>query len=99
MMLDNFSIMMGLPIFVIVLIALAEVGGSVLILAGGFLDKTWMTRIGAMMFVPVMLGAISMVHWGLWSFVTSETHKMGSMEFQVVLLLVSLYLVVKGNKA
>jgi len=99
MMLESFSTMMGLPLFVAALVALAEVGGSILVLGGGFFNKTWMTRVGAMMFVPVMLGAITMVHWGQWNFVASETHKMGGMEFQVVLLLLSLYLVMKGNKS
>ena len=41
--------------------------------------------------VPVMLGAIFMVHWGRWSFSPTETHPMGGMEFQVVLLLIALF--------
>ena len=57
-----------------------------------------MTRIGALMVIPVLLGAIFMVHWGQWNnFVQTESHPMGGMEFQVTLLLVALYLLVKGN--
>lgn len=97
-MLEQFATMMGLPVFVALLVALAESVGGTLILVGGF-GKDWLTRLGAAMFIPVLLGAIFMVHWGQWSFVASETHPMGGMEFQVTLLLVSLYLVFRGNKA
>lgn len=40
-----------------------------------------------------------MVHRGQWSFVASESHPMGGMEFQVVLTLIALYFVAKGNDA
>ena len=49
------------------------------------------------MLISPMLGAIAMVHWPRWSFVASDTHPMGGMEFQVTLVLVSLYLLIKGN--
>jgi len=39
------------------------------------------------------------VHWGQWSFVPSASHPMGGMEFQVVLMLIMLYLVVTGNRS
>ncbi len=57
----------------------------------------WMTRLGALILMPMMLGAISLVHWGQWSFAPSETHPMGGMEFQVTLLLIALYFVLRGN--
>jgi putative oxidoreductase len=44
-------------------------------------------------------GGISLVHWGRWNFVPSETFPMGASEFQVSLLLISLYFVLKGNRA
>jgi putative oxidoreductase len=96
--LEGFASMMNLPYGVALLVALAEVGGAVFIVAGALISH-WLTRIGAAMFIPVMLGAIFMVHWPQWSFVPSESHPMGGMEFQVVLLLTSIYFVVKGNKA
>ena len=48
------------------LVALAEFGGGTLILIGGFgrtrvIDLN--TRVGAALNIPVMLGAIWMVHW------------------------------------
>ena len=86
----------------VLLVALAEAVGGALVLSGGFSKVTpaaaWLTRLGAIMLVPVMAGAIAMVHWGQWNFVPSQTHPMGGMEFQVVLLLVSLYFVVTGTR-
>jgi len=87
---------MHMPTFMIFMVATAETLGGLLVLLGGGM-KDWMTRLGALMLMPVMLGAIFMVHWPRWSFTPSDTHPMGGMEFQVVLLLVSLYLFVKGN--
>lgn len=96
--LAQFAEMMNLPIVVALLVALAETVGGILVLAGGF-GRDWLTRVGAAMFVPVMIGAVAMVHWPRWSFTPAEGFPMGGMEFQVVLMLISLYLVVKGNKA
>lgn len=95
--LGGFAGMMELPMSIAFLVALAEVGGGLLILLGGVMHD-WMTRIGGLMIVPVMLGAITMVHWGRWNFVPTENYPMGGMEFQVVLLLIALFFVFKGNK-
>jgi putative oxidoreductase len=89
--------MLGLPFVVALLVALAEVGGSVLLLVGGFLEQKWVTRLGAGLLVPVMVVAIAMVHWGQWSFLPSESHPMGGMEFQVALLAMQLYLIATGG--
>lgn len=94
--LPQLSQMMQLPVFVVLLVALAETVGSILILLGGFLWG-WITRLGALMQIPVMLGAIFMVHWGQWSFLPSQTHPMGGIEFQLVLLLIQLYFLIMGN--
>jgi len=88
--------MLGMPVFVLLLVALAETVGGALILAGGFF-KHWVTQIGALMLMPVLLGAIFIVHWGQWSFVASESHPMGGMEFQVSLLMISIYLFFNGK--
>lgn len=80
--------------------ALANVG-SVLVILGGFRNDVIFdlaTRIGAALNIPVMAGAIALVHWGRWNFVPTETHPMGGMEFQVTLVLLMLYLVITGNK-
>lgn len=93
-----FAGMMGLPIVVAWLVMLAEVGGAAGLIVGAF-GRDLLTRISAAAIIPVMLGAIVMVHWGQWNFAPSESHPMGGMEFQVVLLLIAAYFVVKGNKA
>ncbi len=95
---EQFAQMMNLSYTVALLVALAEFGGGVLILVGG-VTRSWVTRLGASFFVPVLIGAITMVHWGQWSFVANEAYPMGGSEFQVTLLLVSLYLLIKGNRA
>lgn len=94
--LGGFAEMTGMPVIVAALVALAEAGGAVLVLVGGFM-KDWMTRLGALAIIPVMLGAIFMVHWGQWAFMATETHPMGGMEFQVTLLLIAVFLAIRGN--
>ena len=96
--LEEFSQMMDLSISVALLVALAEFVGGILVLAGA-LTRDWVTRLGAAFLIPVMAGAIAMVHWGQWNFVASENFPMGGSEFQVTLLLISLYFVLKGNRA
>ncbi len=96
--LEGFAQMMNLSFGVALLVALAEVAGGTLVLAGGF-ARDWVTRLGAALLIPVMIGAIALVHWGQWSFVPSEGYPMGGSEFQATLLLISLYFLLKGNRA
>ena len=96
--LDQFAHMMNLSYLVALLVALAEFVGGILVAIGG-LTRDWVTRLGASLFIPVMAGAIALVHWGQWSFVPTESYPMGGSEFQVTLLLISLYFVLKGNRA
>jgi putative oxidoreductase len=93
---------MGHSFEVWALVALAEVAGGLGILLGGLLSGAIgdaITRLSGLAIVPVMLGAIVMVHWGRWNFVPSDTHPMGGMEFQVVLVLIGLFFVLRGNRA
>ncbi len=100
--LQGFSAMLSLSITQVFFVALAQVGGSLLVMIGGlsrehiFFDIV--TRVGAALNIPVMIGAITLVHWGQWNFVPSQTHPLGGMEFQVVLTLIMLYLVFAGNR-
>ncbi|MDN5697678.1 MAG: DoxX family protein [Rubrobacter sp.] len=96
--LGGMSEMMGMPVAVLLFVAVAETAGGALILAGGFLSDL-VTRLGALLIIPVMLGAIAMVHWPQWAFTPSESHPMGGMEFQVTLTLIALYFLIKGNSA
>ena len=96
--LEGFSQMMDLSISVALLVALAEMVGGILVLAGA-VTRDWVTRLGAALLIPVMAGAIALVHWGQWNFVPNANFPMGGSEFQVTLLLISLYFVLKGNRA
>ncbi|MGH8496197.1 MAG: DoxX family protein [Gammaproteobacteria bacterium] len=88
----EFASGMGFPIVLGWLVVLAELGCGILVLLGGFLQD-WMTRLGALLGMIIMVGAISLVHWpNGWSVME------GGMEFQVVLLLIGLYLLIKGNR-
>ena len=101
MNLEGFAQMLPISYFAVVLVALAETGGGLLVLLGGFRDDAvsdLATRIGAALNIPVMIGAIVLVHWGRWNFLPSETHPMGGIQFQTVLILIMLYLVITGNR-
>lgn len=96
--LAEFAQMTQLPVFIALLVALAELGGGLLIVFGAAMG-TWVTRAGALMIIPVLLGAIFMVHWGQWHFMPTPTHPMGGMMFQVTLLMLALYFFIRGNDA
>lgn len=99
---DGFAGMMGLPLAIAAAVAVAEVLAGAGIIAGATVNGRvgdLVTRLAGLAVVPVMLGAIAMVHWGQWSFVASESHPMGGMEFQVVLLLTGVYFILRGNDA
>ena len=90
--------MMGMPVFMVGLLAAAETVGALLVLVGG-LGWDWMTRLGGLLIVPIMLGAIFMVHLQHgWNSVNMGSGNMGrGMEFQFTLLMIALYLLVVGN--
>jgi len=99
--LEGFAEMLPISYLQVVLVAAAETGGGLLVLLGGFRDDPaadLATRIGAALNLPVMIGAIAIVHWGQWNFVPTETHPMGGFEFQAVLTLIMLYFVIAGNR-
>ena len=79
-------------------VAPAAIIGGVGLLAGAALRLDWLSRLAALATVPVLLGAVVMVHWGQWSFVFTETHPMGGMKFQVLLLLMALHFAL-GDRA
>ncbi len=99
---SGFAEMLPISFLQVILVAAAEFFGGLLILAGGLSNGRLFdaaTRVGAAMHIPVLIGAIALVHWGRWNFVPTESHPMGGFEFQAVLLLMTLYLVVVGNDA
>lgn len=98
--LEGFAQMLPISYLQVVLVAAAETGGGLLVLLGGLGNdrlSDLATRIGAALNLPVIIGAIALLHWGRWNFVPSESHPMGGFEFQAVLILIMLYLVAVGN--
>lgn len=90
--------MMNLPLMIAWLVTLAEVGGGIGLIVSGFkFGPVWLNRLSGLVLIPVMLGAIALVHWPRWSFVPSDSHPMGGMEFQVVLLLVAAWFALGGG--
>ncbi len=85
--------MMGMPVAVVWLLALAEVTAGVMLVAGAF-GKEILTRLGALIVIVVMVGAIAMVHAKNGFNVMT-----GGMEFQILMLVSGLYLAAKGNDA
>ena len=99
--LEGFAQMLPISYLQVVLVAVAETAGGLLILLGGVRGgavSELATRVGAALNIPVVIGAIALVHWGRWNFVPSESHPMGGFEFQAVLLLVMLFLLITGNR-
>jgi putative oxidoreductase len=93
---SGFAEMMGLPVFVAALVTFAEVAGGLGIIIGG-IGKELITRLAALAMIPVLLGAIFMVHGPRWNFVPAEGFPMGGMEFQIVLTLMASYFLIVGN--
>jgi putative oxidoreductase len=85
--------MMGMPVAVVWLLALGEVAAGILLIAGAF-GKELLTRLGALIVIVVMVGAIAMVHAKNGFNVMN-----GGMEFQLLMLVTGLYLAAKGNDA
>ena len=93
---EGFSQMMGMPFGIAALVTFAELAAGIGIILGGFKSEL-ITRLATLAMIPVLLGAIFMVHWGRWSFTPAEGFPMGGMEFQVVLLMSAVYFLIMGN--
>lgn len=95
---EGLAEMMGMPVFIVYLLGVAEVLGGLFILLGGF-GQDWATRVAGLIFSVVMLGAIFMVHLQHgWNSINMGGGNEGKgMEFQVLILFVSLFLAFRGN--
>jgi putative oxidoreductase len=85
--------MMGMPVAVVWLLALGEVAAGIMLIAGAF-GRDILTRLGGLIVIVVMIGAIAMVHAKNGFNVMN-----GGMEFQLLMLVTGLYLAAKGNDA
>jgi len=93
--------MLGLPVSLVLMVGIAEVLAGIGAIVGGLQNvakRELITRLSGLAATPVLLGAITMVHWPRWSFVATESHPMGGMEFQVVLLGVALFFLLGAKK-
>ena len=88
---DGFAEMMNLPVVVAWLVGLGELAVGALLIVGA-LTKPVLTRLGGLIAVVIMLGAIFMVHIGKGWDVNA-----GGAEFAAILLAVGAYFAVKGN--
>ena len=94
--------MMGIPVFIFTLVAIAEVLAGLGAIVGGlpnFSKNDLVTRLAGLAAAPVMLGAIFMVHFPRFSFVPTEEFPMGGFEFQLLLLGIAMYFMLTGNPA
>jgi len=92
--------MMGMPVFLLALVAVAEVLAGIGAIVGGlpnFSKNDLVTRLAGLAAAPVMLGAIFMVHFPRFSFVPTEEFPMGGFEFQLLLLGVAISFIFSGN--
>lgn len=96
-MTGDVSAMMGMPFAMVLILGLAEIGGALLMLWGG-LGTEWATRLAGLIFTVIMIGAIVMVHaqYG-WNSINMGNNGGRGMEFQVLIIAVSLLYAIKGN--
>ncbi len=91
-----FAEAMALPVAIAGLVAIIEIAAGTLLLLGA-LTNGWITRAGAALSAVILIGAILMVHWGQWHFMPSVSHPTGGMEFQITLLGLAIYWLIRGN--
>ena len=73
-------------------VALAEIAAGAALIVGAF-GKEFLTRLGGLIVIIIMIGAIGMVHFkNGWNVMN------GGMEFQVLMLAVGLYFASRGNE-
>ena len=82
---------MGMPVPMIWAVALAEIVAGAALIIGAF-GKDVLTRLGGLIVIVIMIGAIALVHAkNGWNVMNS------GMEFQVLMLGVGLYFASRGN--
>jgi putative oxidoreductase len=89
---DGFAQGMGLPLPVAWLVALGEVGAGLALIGGAVLARDILTRLGGLLVIVIMIGAIFMVHLKNGFSVSNSGY-----EFQLLMLVTGLYFLLKGN--
>jgi len=96
-MAGDVAAMMGMPMVMVLMLGIVEIGGALLLLWGGF-GPEWATRLAGLMFTVVMIGAIAMVHAQFgWNSINMGDNGGRGMEFQVLIIATSLLYAFKGN--
>ena len=94
--------MAGIPVWLWLVVGAAEVVIALMLVSGGAMRSAvghLTTRLAGLGVAAISLGAIVLVHWGRWSFTPSESHPIGGMEFQTLMLCLGLFLAIRGNRA
>lgn len=74
--------------------------GFILAIAGRHALGDLVTRLAGLAIIPVMLGAIFMIHWSKgFHFMPRDGTPIGGFSYQFMLLMVALYFLAKGNSA
>lgn len=89
---EAFSQSMGMPPVIAWLVALGELAAGVALIGGALLSREILTRLGGLIVVIIMIGAIGMVHLKNGFNVMN-----GGFEFQLLMLVTGLYFLVRGN--
>ena len=88
-----FSEAIGMPTPMVWVVVLVEIVAGASLIVGAF-GKETLTRLGGLIVIVIMIGAIGMVHvkngWNVMN---------GGMEFQALMLAVGLYFAARGNEA
>ncbi len=89
---SGFAESFGMPLAVAWAVTIAEVVAGLALIIGAF-GKETLTRVGGLIVIVIMIGAIALVHAkNGWNVMT------GGMEFQVMMLALGLYFAARGNK-
>lgn len=89
---EAFSEAMSMPVAMVWPVAIVEIVAGIALIIGAF-NKEILTRLGGLIVIVIMIGAIGMVHFkNGWNVMN------GGMEFQVLMLGVGLYFASRGNK-
>lgn len=96
-MAGDVAAMMGMPVAMVFMLGVVEIGGSLLLLWGG-IGPEWATRLAGILFTIIMIGAIAMVHaqYG-WNSLNMGDNGGRGMEFQVLIIATSLLYAFNGN--
>ena len=87
-----FSEAMGMAVPLAWAVTIAEIVGGAALIIGAF-GKDMLPRLGGLIVIVIMIGAIGMVHFkNGWNVMN------GGMEFQVLMLAIGVYFAARGNE-